>query len=76
MSSDSRNVEDELKKWPQKDRARIAMSLISSLDPGADEDAEALWLEEAGKRLDAYDAGEARSRPVSEVITEIKSDLE
>ena len=51
------------------------MSLIESLDPGLDEDAEALWLEEADKRLKAYDAGKTQSRPVDEVIAEIKSGL-
>ncbi len=51
------------------------MSLIASLDPGTDEDAEALWLDEAGKRLKAYDAGETQSRPVNDVIAEIKSGL-
>ena len=51
------------------------MSLIASLDPGTDEDAEALWLDEAAKRLNAYDAGETQSRPVNDVIAEIKSGL-
>lgn len=75
MSSSNRNLEAQLKKLPQKDRARLALSLIASLDPGTDEDAEALWLDEAAKRLKAYDAKETRSRPVNDVIAEIKSGL-
>ena len=75
MSSSNRNLEAQLKKLPQKDRARLALSLIASLDPGTDEDAEALWLDEATKRLKAYDAGETQSRPVNDVIAEIKSGL-
>jgi putative addiction module component (TIGR02574 family) len=75
MSSSNRNLEEQVKKLPQKDRARLAMSLIESLDPGTDEDAEALWLDEAEKRLGAYDAGKTQSRPVNDVIAEIKSGL-
>jgi putative addiction module component (TIGR02574 family) len=75
MSSNSRNLEEQAKKLPQKDRARLALTLIESLDPGTDEDAEALWLDEAEKRLNAYDAGKTQSRPVNDVIAEIKSGL-
>jgi len=73
--SSNRDIEKQAKSLPQKERARLALSLIESLDPGLDEDAEALWLEEADKRLKAYDAGETQSRPVDEVIAEIKSGL-
>ena len=75
MSSSNRNLEEQVKKLPQKDRARLAMSLIESLDPGTDEDAEALWLDEAEKRLKDYEAGKNQSRPVNDVIAEIKSGL-
>jgi putative addiction module component (TIGR02574 family) len=75
MSSSNRDIEEQAKRLPQKDRARLALSLIESLDPGTDEDAEALWLDEAEKRLKAYDAGETQSRAVNEVVAEIKSGL-
>jgi putative addiction module component (TIGR02574 family) len=75
MSSSNRDIEKQAKSLPQKERARLALSLIESLDPGLDEDAEALWLEEADKRLKAYDAGETQSRPVNDVIAEIKTGL-
>ena len=75
MCSINRNLEEQVKKLPQKDRARLAMSLIESLDPGTDEDAEALWLDEAEKRLKAYDTGNTQSRPVNDVIAEIQFSL-
>ena len=75
MSSSNRDLEEQVKKLPQKDRARLAMSLIESLDPGTDEDAEALWLDEAERRLKEYDAGKDQSCPVNDVITEIRSNL-
>lgn len=75
MSSRNRDIEEQAKRLPQKDRARLALSLIESLDPGTDEDAEALWLDEADKRLKSYDAGETQSRPFDDVIAEIKTGL-
>ena len=75
MSFSNRNLEDQARDLPQKDRARLGKSLIESLGPGTDEDAEALWLDESEKRLKDYDTGRAQSRPVSDVITEIKSGL-
>ena len=40
------------------ERARLAKQLLTSLEP-ADADAERLWRDELGKRLDALDAGTA-----------------
>ena len=73
ISSRNRDSEEQAKSLTQKERARLALSLIESLDPGTDEDADALWLEEAKKRLKAYDAGKTQSRSVNDVIAEIKS---
>jgi putative addiction module component (TIGR02574 family) len=75
MSSSNRDIEEQIRRLPRKERARLALSLIESLDPGTDEDAEALWLEEAERRLNAYDAGNTQSRPVDDVIAEVKSGL-
>ena len=75
MSSSNRDIEEQVRRLPRKERARLALSLIESLDPGTDEDAEALWLEEAERRLKAYDAGKTKSRPVDDVVAEIKSGL-
>ena len=75
MGSRIRDIEEQARALPKKDRARLALSLIESLDPGTDEDAEAFWLEEAASRLSKYDAGKTQSRPVNDVIAEIKSGL-
>lgn len=73
MSYRIRDLEKQLRSLAQKDRARLALGLIESLDPGMDEDAEDLWLNEAQKRLADYDAGKTESRSVDDVISEIKS---
>ena len=75
MSSSTRNIDEQVAGLSQKERARLALKLIESLDPGTDEDAEQLWLDEAERRLAEYDAGRTESRPVDEVISEIKSKL-
>ena len=75
MSSSTRKLDEQVASLSQKERARLALKLIESLDPGTDEDAEELWLDEAERRLSEYDAGKAESRPVKDVISEIKSRL-
>jgi len=75
MSSSTRKLDEQVASLPQKERARLALKLIESLDPGTDEDAEELWLDEADRRLAEYDAGNIESRPVDEVLSEIKSKL-
>ena len=75
MSSSTRDLEEKLRRLSKKDRARLALDLLQSLDPGTDEDAEELWLDEAEKRLSDYDSGKTESRPVDDVIAEIKSKL-
>jgi putative addiction module component (TIGR02574 family) len=76
MSSSTRKHDELVAGLSQKERARLALKLIESLDPGTDEDAEELWLDEAERRLSEYDAGKLKSRPVSDVVAEIKSRIE
>ena len=45
------NLEDQVIGLPHRDRARIALKLIESLEPGRDEDVSELWLDEAERRL-------------------------
>lgn len=75
MPSETRNLEKQAKELAPKDRARLALRLIESLDPGTDEDAEEQWLDEAERRLSDYDAGRTEARPVDEVISEIEQKL-
>ncbi len=75
MSSNTQDLEKKLRSLSRKDRARLALNLVESLDPGTDEDAEELWLDEAERRLADYDAGKTESRPVNDVISEIKSKI-
>jgi len=69
------NLEIQIIGLPHRDRARLALALIESLDPGKDEDATELWLDEAERRLAAYDAGERESRDADESLLDIERQL-
>jgi putative addiction module component (TIGR02574 family) len=64
------DIEDQAVRLPHRERARIALKLIESLEPGKDEDVSDLWLQEAEQRLADYDAGKAVARDVDVVMDE------
>jgi putative addiction module component (TIGR02574 family) len=69
------NIENQVIGLPHRDRARLALALIESLDPGKDEDVDELWLDEAERRIAAYDAGETKSRNADESLLDIERQL-
>ena len=75
MTSQTRNLEKQAQSLDPQERARLALKLIESLDPGTDEDADQLWLDEAERRLSEHDAGKTKARPVDDVISEIEQKL-
>ena len=75
MSSDPTVVENEAIRLPHRERARLALRLIESLDPGEDEDVEELWLKESERRLMAYDEGTASARDIDDALSEIENHL-
>jgi putative addiction module component (TIGR02574 family) len=50
-----------------KERAELASSLIDSLDPLVDADAERAWQEEIVRRLEEVHSGKVRTVPWDEV---------
>jgi len=52
---------------PTEDRAALAESLLASLDARVDEDAEAAWVTEIGRRVAELDARTVRTIPWAEV---------
>jgi putative addiction module component (TIGR02574 family) len=50
-----------------KDRAELASSLIDSLDPTVDSDAELAWQEEIARRLQEIENGRVNTIPWDEV---------
>jgi putative addiction module component (TIGR02574 family) len=75
MASETQKIEEQAQGLSSKDRARLALKLIESLDQGVDEDVDDIWLDEAERRLADYDAGRTDSRPADEVFDEIEKKL-
>lgn len=75
MGSDPTMIEKDAIRLSHRERARLALRLIESLDPGKDEDVEELWLTEAERRLKAYDEGTASARDIDDALSEIEKQL-
>ena len=75
MPSDSTTIQDEAARLSHRERARLALRLIESLDPGKDEDVGEIWLAEAGRRLKAYDEGTIEARDIDDALSEIEQRL-
>ena len=75
MTADSRDIEKQAQGLPAKERARLALALIESLDQGEDVDAEELWLNETERRLEDYRAGRVDAIPANEVFEKIAKKL-
>lgn len=69
------SMEEQAARLSHRDRARLALRLIESLEPGQDEDVDALWLDEAEQRLRKYDEGGTQARDAEEAIADIERQL-
>jgi hypothetical protein len=75
MKTPANSIENQIARLPHRERARLALALIESLDPGIDEDAADLWLEEAERRLEKYDQGITDTMDVDDALAEIERQL-
>jgi putative addiction module component (TIGR02574 family) len=60
----------------ERERADLAASLLSSLEPPADPDAEALWQDEIARRTLDLDSGKAKAIPWQEVQAKVSAALQ
>jgi hypothetical protein len=75
LSPEIEAFESQLLTLEPHERARLASRLIASLDELNPEDTEALWVQEAQHRYEAYRTGDLSSRPVAEAMQDIRSRL-
>jgi len=75
MAANLKELEDQIAGLSTEDRTRLIADLIQSLDTGADEEAEAKWLEVAEQRYQDYRAGKLSSKSADRVIEEARSKL-
>ncbi len=72
MSKNSVNrIIDQALQQPERERARIAETLISSLDQTIDMDVELAWQEEIGKRLREIDSGAVQCIPWEDIRSKL-----
>jgi len=71
MSAKGMEVLKEALSLPPAERAEIAESLLSSLDPPTQEGTDALWGKEAEDRLDAFERGEIKAIPAKQVFDRV-----
>ena len=57
---------------PEPQRVELAASLIHSLEPAPDPQAEELWADEIKQRLESIDDGTAKLFPAEEVFAEMR----
>lgn len=75
MKPDQSSLEDQISRLSDRERARLALRLLESLEPGSDDSADDLWLDEAERRLRNYDKGLTAARDAEEAIAEIEREL-
>ena len=69
------DVEVEALKLEPSARARLATRLLASLDALSDEENLRLWVEEAERRGEAWEAGADAGHPADEVFREVRASL-
>jgi hypothetical protein len=75
MKPDQSSLEDQISRLPDRERARLALRLLESLEPGSDDSVYDLWLDESERRLQNYDKGLTDARDAEEAIAEIERQL-
>ena len=71
MSDRIKNISLEARKLPLAERAELIDDLLASLDE-PDPRIDALWAEEAERRVELLDAGKMPTRDATEVIANLR----
>ncbi len=72
MSSTFREIEEQAKSLPPEDRARLAESLLESLQQEGIAEIEAAWEQEIRARVAAYQRGEEDVIDAETVLAELR----
>lgn len=69
------DLEAEALKLPVAERARLAETLLHSLDELSEEEHRRLWTDEAARRDSELDADPSRGAPAAEVLRDARARL-
>lgn len=76
MAAQTKEIEKQILKLTNSERATLAMRLINSLDNLDEKENERLWTEEADKRYRAYKVGRITATSAKDAIKEARLKLE
>lgn len=68
-------LEKEARTLSPKEKAALARTLIDDLDSRTEEDIEAIWVEEAQRRYEAFRAGALEAIPGDDVMARARKRL-
>ena len=68
-------LEAEIRKLTLKERATLAKWIVQSLDELSESEIEALWAEEAERRLDELEQGLVTEIPAEEVLRRARAPI-
>jgi putative addiction module component (TIGR02574 family) len=72
MGTKFAELERQAHALSDEERARLALSLIESLERPDEGDVDASWRAEVEARLAAYDRGEIKGIPGADVLAEVR----
>jgi putative addiction module component (TIGR02574 family) len=72
MSPTFSEIEEQAKSLPPEERARLAESLLESLQPERSPEVEAAWEQEIQRRVAAYRSGEEQVIDGETVLAELR----
>ena len=72
MAVSPSELEQELRRLPHRERARLAALLLASLESVEEGNVVDVWLEEAERRLTDLESGQAQAIPLEEMLAEVR----
>jgi putative addiction module component (TIGR02574 family) len=75
MARQFSEIQQELAELPAKERARLALALVESLEPEEEGDIAEAWRVEAERRLEQYTRGEITGVPREQVFANVRRRL-
>lgn len=75
MTSTAKKILDEALSLPEEDRRRLGEAILDSVPRGAPEDTQRAWVDEARRRAEKIERGEAELLDLDEALTDLRADL-
>lgn len=75
VTSTAKKILDEALALPEEDRRRLGEAILDSVHRGAPEDTQQAWVDEARRRAEEVERGEAELLDLAEALTDLRADL-